>query len=161
MSDFVPDELRVLRTVFQLCDPVPECALDAAYAAARFVSSEGSPATEVLELVADSADTPGPALTRGADRTSRVLTYALPGRVLEMDLIPTVPGMLTARGIVLDRAGSHGLGASVTLRHPDGDHTGVLDRHAAFRIDDVPAGPLSVMLRPTGSTPLVADWLVC
>lgn len=161
MNTTMPAELRALRELFQTCDPVPEHALDAAYAAGRLVASGNAPATGELELVSDSADSPALVRVGAAGRDTRVLTYVMPGRVLELDLVPTVPGMLRASGIVISRAGQKVPTGAVALRHPDGQRSGALDGHGAFRVDDVPAGPLSVSLLPNGSTPVIADWLVC
>jgi hypothetical protein len=156
----IPPELQALRDLFHIHDPAPDRMLAAGYAAADLAREwRGSGA---LELVGDSADVPAPAKVRAGHRPeSRVLTFAMPGRIIEMDLVPTTPGMLSASGMVISRAGQGVPAGDVALRHPGGHRQGGLDEHGGFRVDDVPAGPLSVVFRPTRSTPVVADWFVC
>ncbi|QUH05337.1 hypothetical protein HUO13_35220 [Saccharopolyspora erythraea] len=153
-----PAELRVLRDLFETCDPAPQRLVEAAYAAAsRKWSGGGSTA---LRLVGDSAD--APARTRRAGMCdARVLTFAMPGRMLEMDLIPTTEGLFRAVGLVLGRPGHSAPAGDVVLRHATGESVGALDERGGFAVDDVPRGPLSVVFRQERSTPAVADWLVC
>jgi hypothetical protein len=158
MNQWMPAELRRLRELFQSCDPVPEHALAGAYAAMARRSSHQDPV--VLKLVGDSAESLA-SVRSSARPEPRVLTFAMPGRVLEIDLVPTVAGHYRASGIVLNRAGQAPPAGEVVLRHPAGECAGSLDEHGAFRVADVPRGPLSVVFRPDRSSPAVADWLVC
>ncbi|MGP4015142.1 hypothetical protein [Saccharopolyspora sp. 5N708] len=158
MNQRMPAELRRLRELFQSCDPIPEHALTGAYAAVRQRSADRD--SEVLKLVGDSAESMASVRASGRPEP-RVLTFAMPGRVLEMDLIPTVGGQYRASGMVLNRAGQAPPVGEVVLRHPGGECSGSLDEHGAFRVADVPRGPLSVVFRPVRSAPAVADWLVC
>ncbi|MEV5541110.1 hypothetical protein AB0L13_30140 [Saccharopolyspora shandongensis] len=157
MSRWMPSELRRLREIFQSCDPVPERALAGAYSA----MARRSPHLDrvALELVGDSAESS--ARVRSGRPEPRVLTFAMPGRVLEIDLVPTVAGQYRASGMVLNRAGHAAPAGEVVLRHPAGECAGPLDEHGAFRVPDVPRGPISVVFRPLRSAPAVADWLVC
>ncbi|RCW46946.1 hypothetical protein DFQ14_101286 [Halopolyspora algeriensis] len=117
----------------------------------------------MLELVSDSAQAPasGALRCRPAGRETRELTFVLPGRLVELDLVSTVPGMFRACGMVISRAGQTVPTGEVVLRHPEGQCVGELDSHGGFRVEDVPAGPLSVVLRTARSGCAVADWLVC
>jgi hypothetical protein len=154
----IPSEFRRLREIFQTCDPVPEQAVAAAYAAMerKWDRREAG----VLELVGDSAEAPA-RVRSGGGPTPRVLTFMMPGRVLEMDLVPTIEGMYRASGMVMNRAGHTPPAGEVVLRHSAGECRGALDEHGAFRVADVPRGPLSVVFRPVRSAPAIADWLVC
>lgn len=163
MSARVPAELLALRELFHARDPAPHHAVAGAYAARELVRDSDTSDVVALELVGDSAEGPAPATLRShpGQRETRTLTFVLPGRVVELDLVSTVPGMFRAFGVVISRAGQGMPAGQVTLRHPDGQSVGELDSHGGFRVDDVPAGPLSVKLRTEGSRSAVADWLVC
>lgn len=156
----LPGELRALRELFQSCDPVPARVVDTAYAAvSRAREWSGSAA---LELVSDSADAPVPAAVRAGEHRveSRSLTFVVPGQVVELDLVPVVPGTLRAKGVVISRTG-HPPAGELVVRHVDGESAGELDEHGAFRVEDIPNGPVSPVLRTGGSQAAVADWLVC
>ncbi|GAA2818936.1 hypothetical protein [Saccharopolyspora taberi] len=153
-----PFELRVLRELFQTRDPAPERAVESAYAAAsRRWADRGA---AVLRLIGDSADTPGKTRT-SATAEARVLTFAMPGSLLEVDLVPTVQGMYRATGLVLASSGQGTPSGDVVLRHATGECVGELDDQGGFEVDDVPRGPLSVVLRQDEAAPAVTDWLVC
>ncbi len=162
MTSRIPTELRALRDLFHRCDPAPEHLVVAAYAAPSR-TREWSGACS-LELVADSAETPEPARVRhsGDYEKPRVLTFMMPGRVLEIGLTPTLPGMFRAAGSVINHAGHDEADGKVVVRHAEGECAGGLDDHGGFQVDDVPSGPVSVVFHPTrSSAPAVADWLVC
>ena len=157
MSSRVPSELSLLHDLFQACDPTPDHLLGAAYAAAHTRSWRGAVS---LELVGDSAE--APVATRAGARTEpRVLTFLMPGRVLEVDLTPTVMGVFRASGMVISRAGQGVPSGEIVLRHPTGQQSERLDKHGAFTVHDVPSGPLSLAFQPAGAAPAVADWFVC
>lgn len=160
MSFRPPFEMQVLRKIFSLGDPPPEHLRDAAYSVPNRTAAWTGAAA--LELISDSAEAAEPAV-RGADEDerARVLTFVTPGRIIEMDLLPHVPGQVRASGMVLSKAGSTASTGQLVLRHPAGERVGELDEHGAFRIDGVPRGPLSVAFRTGGSEPAVADWFVC
>ncbi|MGW0891802.1 hypothetical protein [Saccharopolyspora sp. NPDC002578] len=162
MSPRMPAELRVLRDLFQLCDPPPGQVRTAAYAAAGLARGRADAAA--LELVGDSADAPAPVRSSASgpgDPEPRVLTFLMPGRIVELDLVPMVQGLFRASGMVISRSGQGRPEGDVLLRHPGGECVAELDEFGAFRATDVPAGPLGVVFRQVGSTPAVADWLVC
>lgn len=159
MSRRMPIELRMLRDVFQACDPPPGHVLAAAYgAAARAQEWRGAVA---LELVGDSAEAPVPTRAGAGQPESRVLTFLMPGRVVEVDLVPTMSGVFRASGMVISRAGQGVPVGEVVLRHPSGHQVGPLDEHGGFAVQDVPSGPLSLVLRSRSAPPAVADWIVC
>ncbi|RRO13105.1 hypothetical protein EIL87_26025 [Saccharopolyspora rhizosphaerae] len=157
MMQRIPAELRRLRDLFQTCDPVPDRVLADSYAAVAM----RAPARDrgELTLVGDSADERVGVRTGGQQK--RVLTFAMPGRVLEMDLAPTARGLVQVSGLVLNRSGQEPPTGEVVLRHPAGERSGELDRYGAFQVNDVPRGPLSVAFRPERAEPAIADWLVC
>jgi hypothetical protein len=159
MSFPIPPELRALRKFFHAHDPVPERVVTAGYAAAELARE--CDGTGTLELVSDSAETPTKVRSSSGSSPTRVLTFAMPGRILEMDLVPTTPGMFRATGMVISRAGQGIPTGDVAVRHPFGQCTGGLDQHGGFRVEDVPSGPMSVVFRPTRATPAIADWFVC
>ena len=157
MKQSIPAELRRLREMFQTQDPVPDRVLADSYAA---VARRGSGRDRgELKLVGDSADELVGVRCGGPQ--PRVLTFAMPGRVLEMDLVPTAAGLVTVSGLVLNRAGQATPTGEVVLRHPDGERIGALDGHGAFEVTEVPRGPLSVGFRPERAEAAIADWLVC
>ncbi|MEU6127575.1 hypothetical protein ABZ805_00240 [Saccharopolyspora sp. NPDC047091] len=162
MSPRMPAELRVLRDLFELRDPAPGRVRDAGYAAAGLARSRSGAAS--LELVGDSAD--AAAAVRSGSATAepaepRVLTFLMPGRIVELDLVQTVPGLFRAAGLVISRAGQRRPAGDVLFRHAGGECVAELDEAGAFRVADVPAGPLGVVFRSAGAAPAVADWLIC
>jgi hypothetical protein len=159
MSQSISSELAALRDLFHTCDPVPGSMVAAAYRAPGI--ARGWQGAGALELIGDSADAPPSAKTRSGRIEPRVLTFATPGRIIEMDLTSTTPGALRACGMVISRAGQGVPCGDVVVRHPDGVCSGPLDEHGAFRVEEIPSGPLSVVFRPYRATPAVADWFVC
>ncbi|MFC7341550.1 hypothetical protein [Saccharopolyspora griseoalba] len=156
MRQRTPAEIRSLRELFTTEDPVPESVLTASYAAIARRARERESGS--LSLVGDSAEEPV-GVRSGA--RPRVLTFAMPGRVLELDLVPMTCGLYRVSGMVLSRAGHAPPSGEVVLRRPDGEHRGVLDEQGAFEVPDVPRGPVSVVYRPERAEPAFADWLVC
>ncbi|RKT84882.1 hypothetical protein SAMN05421805_10174 [Saccharopolyspora antimicrobica] len=158
MNGGLPSELRELRELFRCSDPVPERALAGAYAAmSRRMAYQDA---DSLRLIGDSAESSAKVRSIGPAEP-RVLTFAMPGRVLELDLAPVAEDRYQVSGLVLNRAGGTPPTGDVVLRHRSGECAGALDEHGAFRVLDVPRGPLSVVFRPLRSAPAVADWLVC
>lgn len=156
----IPSELRALRELFLAGDPAPSRVVDDAYAAVARAREWSASAP--LELVCDSADGPVSAPVRAGERApaARSLSFAMPGRIVEVDFVPTVPGTLRATGMVISRTGQPPTGELV-VRHGTGHSAGELDEHGAFRVDDIPSGPVSPVLRTGGAVTAAADWLVC
>ncbi|MBQ0922715.1 hypothetical protein [Saccharopolyspora endophytica] len=157
MKQRIPAELRRLRELFQAQDPVPDRVLAGSYAAVAMRAARGDRGE--LKLVGDSADER--IGVRAGGSQSRVLTFAMPGRVLEMDVVPTAAGLVRVSGMVLNRSGQAPPTGEVVVRHPSGERSGELDRDGAFQVADVPRGPVSVVFRPERAEPAIADWLVC
>lgn len=155
----ISPELAALRDFFRTYDPLPASVVAAAYRAPGLAREWRGVGT--LELIGDSTDVPVPTRTRSWRAEPRVLTFATPGRVIEMDLIPTTPGALRASGMVIGRAGQGVPPAEIAVRHPRGVCLGEVDEYGAFRVEDIPGGPLSVVFRPLHAMPAVADWFVC
>lgn len=158
MSAGLPSELRELADLFRSCDPVPERALAGAYAAMSRRAGYQDPVS--LRLIGDSAESWAKVRSIGLPEP-RVLTFAMPGRVLELELAPVEEDRYQVSGLVLNRAGGAPPTGGVVLRHRSGECAGALDEHGAFQVPDVPRGPLSVVFRPLRSAPAVTDWLVC
>ncbi|GAA2329321.1 hypothetical protein GCM10009854_00080 [Saccharopolyspora halophila] len=156
MKQRMPTEIHRLRELFTTEDPVPEKVLAASYAAVAVRSESADPVP--LQLVGDSAEEP---VGTRSGAQPRVLTFAMPGRVLELDLMPITCGLYRVSGMVLARAGDAPPSGEIVLRRPDREYRGVLDEHGAFEVSDVPRGPVSVVFRPERAEPAVADWLVC
>lgn len=156
MSQRMPAEIRRLRELFTTEDPVPEAVLNASYAAVALRSENRDSLS--LKLIGDSAEEP---VGTRSGAQPRVLTFAMPGRVLELDLVPMGCGLYRVSGMVLGRAGHTPPSGEIVLRHPGGEHRGAIDEYGAFEVSDVPRGPVSVVLRPERAEPAVADWLVC
>jgi hypothetical protein len=156
MRQPIPAEIRRLRELFDAQDPVPESVLAASYAAVSVRARQREPVS--LKLIGDSAEEP---VGTRSGAQPRVLTFAMSGRVLELDLVPMACGIYRVSGMVLGRAGHTPPSGEVVLRRPDGEHRGVIDEHGAFEVTDVPRGPVSVVFRPERAEPAVADWLVC
>lgn len=156
----MPAELRVLREMFHRGDPLPDRMLDAAYAAAG--RRHGFDRHTGLELIGDSAQDPGRTRSDSAGPDTRVLTYLMPGRIVEVDLVPLHEDVFRASGIVLDHLRDGPAQGEVLLRSADEQHAIGLDEMGRFGTADVTAGPLSVIFHPAGEpAPAVADWLVC
>lgn len=159
MSSGDYEELRALRAWFEETDPAPAHLTEVAYAALDLAGqADGAGA---LELIGDSAEERVPTRSAARAAESRVLTFLMPGRLVELDLVSTVPGSCRASGVVVSRSGQGVTSGDVALRHPGGERVAALDRFGVFAVDDVPRGPLSVVLRPAGAEPAVANWLVC
>lgn len=167
MTSHTPNEFLDLRDLFQAQDPVPEHVTAAAYAALRVAHEFRELDAGRLELISDSAESPDftPARSRSGGLLVRTLTFAVPGGLLGVDFVATAPRLLCATGMVIDTPSAGDVrdffAGSVELRHPKGRLAGELDEHGAFRLDDVPSGPLSVVYRPRGCPPTVSDWMVC
>lgn len=161
MTPRVPTELRDLRDLFRRRDPAPAHAVQAAYAAADVVGRDPIAGVEPLRLISDSAEAPHPVPVRAGRAEPRTLTFAVPGRLIEVDLVPTTPERFRARGIVVSRAGQAAPAGTVTLRSPDGRCSGEIDPGGGFSADDVPAGPISMLLTTARGVRAASDWLVC
>lgn len=162
MNPPFPPELRALREILVECDPAPPSVAEGGYAAPEVAGEWRNSDSVPLELVSDSADMPSPTrfVSRPVRLRPRVLTFMTPGRIVEVELVTTLPRLMQASGIVISRAGQGVPEGHLVIRHPAGERNGELDRHGAFQIDDLPRGPLSVVFRPAGGTPAIADWIV-
>lgn len=159
MRPRMPAELRVLGEMFQRGDPVPDRMRDLAYAAGR---RRGIDHGSGLELIGDSAEDLTRTRSGGAEPDVRVLTYLMPGRIVEVDLVPLREGLFEASGIVLDEVRGGPARGEVLLRTAAEQHAAELDADGRFGTAEVQAGPLSVVFHPAGEQrPAVADWLVC
>lgn len=161
MTPRVPDELLRLRELFRRGDPTPPHAVRAAYAAADVVHRDGTAGVEPLRLIGDSAEAPSPVGVRAGHVEPRTLTFAIPGRLVEVDLVPTTPERFRARGIIVSRAGRAAPAGMVTLRFPGGTSSGEIDPAGGFSAEDVPEGPVSLVLTTGRGVRAASDWLVC
>ncbi len=161
MTAHLPPELLHLRELFRRRDPAPVHAVNAAYAAANLVHRNGDTGPQSLRLIGDSAEAPDPVGVRAGRGDSRTLTFAVPGRLLEVDLVPTTPERYRARGVVVSRAGQAPPSGLVTVRHPEGQVSGEIGPSGGFTAEDIPAGPVSVLLHTARGVRAASDWLVC
>ncbi|SDP86708.1 hypothetical protein SAMN04487905_11116 [Actinopolyspora xinjiangensis] len=165
MNVGVPEELRSLGRLFRQVDPAPERAVGVAYGAAdRLVRRCGSGV--VLARVGDSAAPVHPDGASGAVPRVRTLSFAAPGRRVELELRGPLAGAFRLRGIVLSRSGQPSPSGVVTVRHGRGECHGELDSCGGFTVRDVPTGPVRLLLftrRADGALAHRAssDWFVC
>ncbi|SFT60921.1 hypothetical protein SAMN04487904_104254 [Actinopolyspora lacussalsi subsp. righensis] len=171
-STGVPEELRSLGRLFRRTDPTPDRAISAAYGAARRLVRERD-SVGVLEPLGDSAvrrralgDSSGAVGEPSGAAEVRTLSFAAPGRLVELELRPTRQGQFLARGIVLSRAGQPSPSGAVIVRHGKGECRGELDGCGGFAVPGVPAGPICLRLHTRRADGLVthrtsSDWFVC
>ncbi|PRW61740.1 carboxypeptidase regulatory-like domain-containing protein [Actinopolyspora mortivallis] len=150
-------ELGLLGRLFRAADPTPARAVSRAYRLGRDLA--GGAAARRFVLLSDSADVSGAGSEGGEGE--RGLVFAVAGRVLDLALVPEEPGLLRASGMLLSRSGQPVPGGEVVFRHPAGTRRGELDAGGGFRVRAVPAGPVSVLLRPRTGAWAVTDWFVC
>ncbi|MGJ7905749.1 hypothetical protein ACOQFL_04630 [Actinopolyspora sp. H202] len=172
VSTGIPEELRSLGRLFRSTDPTPERAIGAAYGAVRRLSRERD-SGGALEPLGDSAvrcrafgESHGAAGDWWGAAGVRTLSFAAPGRLVELELRQTRPGLFLARGIVLNRAGQPGPWGTVIVRHGRGECRGELDDCGGFAVAGVPAGPICLRLHTWRADGLVtqragSDWFVC
>ncbi|SFD94556.1 hypothetical protein SAMN04487819_105264 [Actinopolyspora alba] len=171
-STGIPEELRSLGRLFRRTDPTPDRAISAAYGAARRLVRERD-SVGVLEPLGDSAlrcraveESSDVAEESSGAAEVRTLSFAAPGRLVELELRPARQGMFLARGIVLSRAGQPSPAGAVIVRHGQGECRGELDDCGGFAVPGVPAGPICLRLHTRRADGLVthrtgSDWFVC
>lgn len=147
-----PDALLgELSALLRRLDPVPRRVIADAERAGLLLPQRGM--EDHLALAADSALRPAIAGMRGATG-SRRLRFRCGNTVVEIELVPTGPGMLAAVGATRRAGGGAG---TVTMQWPGGTAESPVDGTGAFRFKGVPAGPLRVLVR-TASGTAASEW---
>ena len=156
----VNDPLIVaLSCLLRRADPVPLAVRAAAEAAANVVAASSDFDLGALRLLGDSALDGAligvPSLRAAGLRDTRLLSFAGSGASVEVELAEVRPRRLRLLGLV-----SPADGGEVVVRWPSGSARSTVDAAGRFRAEDVPAGPLSLVLRQGGGPPLATDWLI-
>ncbi|NYH78733.1 hypothetical protein FHR84_002058 [Actinopolyspora biskrensis] len=161
MSAAPPPELNLLGELFLAGDPAPRRAFAGAYRAVEKVLGRRAPDARLVPL-SDTADraelVPGLEERAGGPR---VLTFGAPGRVVELELVTTAPGLLRAGGVVLSRTGQSLAGGVLSVRHGAGESHDVLDDCGGFLVRGIAAGPVRVLLRSRWGSSAATDWFAC
>ncbi|WP_017976961.1 hypothetical protein [Actinopolyspora halophila] len=158
MSAAPPPELNLLGKLFLAGDPTPRRALASAYRAVEKLLGGQAPNARLVPL-SDTAELAS-GLDEGADGP-RVLTFGVPGRVVELELVATGPGLLRAGGMVLSRTGQSQAGGVLSVRHGAGESHDVLDDCGGFLVRGIAAGPVSVLFRSRWGFGAATDWFAC
>jgi hypothetical protein len=152
-----------LAELLSRADPVPPAVRAAAEAAADIVAGWRALDRGELALLGDSVlsgrVTGAPSLPVAWLRTAgttRLLSFAGAGVSVEVELTEVRPRWLRLLGLVAPVAD----GVEVVLRWPSGLERTTVDAAGRFRVEGVPAGPLSLALQRSAGPPLVSDWLV-
>ncbi|NHD16456.1 MULTISPECIES: hypothetical protein [unclassified Actinopolyspora] len=161
MSTAPLPELNLLGELFRLGDPAPRRAIASAYRAVERFRGGRSPNARLVPL-SDTADRPESSPGSDADAEGpRVLTLGAPGRVVELELVGTGPGLFSAAGVVLGRTGQSQAGGVLSVRHGAGESHDVLDHCGGFLVRGIAAGPVSVLLRSRWGFSVATDWFTC
>ncbi len=139
-----------LRRIAAEAEPVPELVLESARAALSLRRLDA----ELAEMVHDS-DIDGLASVRGelddAEGDVRHVSFEAPGLSISAQISTTD----TARTLLGQVAGLDV--TSVTLQTPRAEFPTELAAAGMFRLDDVPAGPMRLVV--TAGRPVVSDWI--
>jgi hypothetical protein len=140
--------LDTLRDGLAEADPVPEVLLEAARASFTWRTVDA----ELAELVADTAV--ASSAVRGPD-APRLLTFTAGPTTLVVEVGTTGAQRRLLGQIVRPRR------AEVEVRHSGGTLDVVADDLGRFRVETVPAGPLSLSCRfpDAGEPPVVTSWV--
>jgi hypothetical protein len=138
--------LKLVRTAFQVYEPLPEGVLADARAAFRRRAAGAA----LARLTRDGLDGALPAL-RGGD--ARLLTFAGGGLTVEVEV--------TGAGQVYQLAGQllPPADARVLVRHTDGELDGRAGPAGQFVVDGVPAGLISLLFRLPDASSVVTSWI--
>ena len=139
-------------------DPVPLEAIVAARSSYAWRTLDA----ELAELAYDSVlDDNVLAGIRSGDAPPRLLTFESPALTVEIETTPITPTGSTGSYHRLVGQLVPAQAAVLEVQHGDGTISATADELGRFTIEDVPAGPVSVRVRPTGgSGPVTTDWIV-
>ncbi|HSK26532.1 MAG TPA: hypothetical protein VK894_06440 [Jiangellales bacterium] len=140
--------LDALRAGLAEADPVPEVLVEAAKASFTWRTVDA----ELAELVADTALEARAVRGQGGPR---LLTFAAGPTTLVVEVDASGAGRRLLGQIVRPRR------AEVEVRHAGGTVSVAADDLGRFRVDTVPAGPLSLSCRfpEAGEQPVVTSWV--
>jgi len=133
-------------------DPVPFEALVAARSSLAWRTLDA----ELAELAYDSLlDDNVLAGIRSADAPPRLVTFECPALSVEIETASTGSGHCLVGQLTPAQA------AGLEVQHVGGTISTTADELGRFTVEDVPAGPVSVRVRPTdGSGAVTTDWIV-
>lgn len=151
MIDSDDELLAQLRAYFTATDPVPTHVRDAAEASLTWRTIDA----ELAELVADSAEAPLVGVRSAPSATGgRLLTFSGPDLVVEVEVSAAGLGRRLVGQLVPPRT------AEVEIRWPGGSLVRSADDVGHFTAEAVPAGPVSVVCRFTGTgAPVATSWV--
>lgn len=151
LSDLDDEELlAALREVITEAGPPPQWSIDLAKDsfAMRMADAELAALMDDSELVGAAPGTRGDA--------PRLAVFDCDAMSVEVELSPGLrTGSWQLLGQLLPPAA-----ARVRVRRKDGDRSWVTaDELGRFMIDQVPAGPLSLVIEIEGRRPIITDWI--
>ena len=146
-DDMHDDVVERLRRAVAEHDPVPESVVAAARASLTWLTIDA----ELARLVEDSSLVG--AGTRAVEQPV-ILTFdsgtvVVTLEVMSLDDLRQITGHID------------GSFTSVLVRHRDGELTAPIDPHGRFRVDEVPAGPVSLVFQAIepGGRPFTTEWV--
>lgn len=147
-DDELVDELRAL---FDATDPVPGHAVATAEASFTWRTIDA----ELAELVADSAEAPLVGVrSHVSPAGSRLLTFEGQGLLVEVEISPIGDSRRLLGQLVPPRP------AEIEVRWPGGSMVRSADEVGHFAAAAVPAGPVSLVCRFTGTGgPVATSWV--
>ncbi len=154
MVNFDADDRRLIgqvRAALDETDPVPEAVVQAADASLTWLTIDA----ELAALAADTAESALAGSGTRAETTSRMLTFECSTGVIVLEVVASGDDNRRLIGQT-DRP------ARLEIRHPGGTSMEDTDGHGRFRIEDVPAGPISVrcVFHDSPDSPIVTSWVV-
>lgn len=148
------DELALM---FDVIDPVPEHVLAAALAVPEVISAWHQLDSGVLEVLDDTALQRVPAGVRSGGGPRLVTFGSGTGPddcTIEVEVGVEPSGSLRLVGLVVP-AGP----GELEVRHPAGRLRAPVDELGRFRVNGVPAGPLSLVLHGIDERTTTTDWI--
>lgn len=145
--------LTELASMFERLDPVPPHILAAAEAVPEVLAAWRALDAGLLEVVGDTALEPVPAGVRSVGG-ARLVSYAAGEHIVEVELAALPAGGFRLVGLVVPASAGE-----LVVRHRGGELRAAVDGLGRFRAEPVAAGPVSLVLRPSGGAGLATDWI--
>jgi hypothetical protein len=139
------DELLAqVHAAFSVLDPAPPALLVTGRTALR----HHLPHAALAELTADQD-----AATAGVrSRATRLLTFTLPGTLIEVEVSGDRVLEMFGRLMPPTRA-------KVLVRHPEGERRAETDGDGHFAVEGIPSGPVSLVFGLPDETAVVTSWI--